>query len=57
LEIVRNGKPIRQNMRAEFVTEEELMSYLRQNGVAEMKKATLVVVEGKGKLSVIPMEE
>ena len=33
IEIVRNGKMLRRNMRREFVTEEELMSALRQQSL------------------------
>ena len=36
VEIVRDGKMLRRNMRREYVTEEELMSYLRLEGLDDL---------------------
>ena len=44
-------------MRHEFFTEEELASYLRQNGMEDIKKVKLAVIEGKGKVSIVPLKE
>ena len=54
--LVDRGRLQRHNMRREFITREELMSKLRENGIenlAEVKKAYL---ETDGELSVIEMQ-
>lgn len=57
LEVVRDGKPIRANMRHEFLTDEELTSFLRQSGLDELGQVKLAVIEGKGKISIIEVEK
>lgn len=57
LEIARDGKLLRANMQREFLTEEELMSYLRQSGYDDLGKVKLAMVEGKGKVSIVPLSE
>ncbi|MEP6636912.1 MAG: YetF domain-containing protein [Acidobacteriota bacterium] len=55
--LVKDGKMHRKHMRQEMVSEEELMSQLRQQGVndlAEVKKACL---EGDGRVSVITLDK
>jgi uncharacterized membrane protein YcaP (DUF421 family) len=36
LQVIRNGRLLRRDMREEFLTEEELMSYLRQQGIDDV---------------------
>jgi uncharacterized membrane protein YcaP (DUF421 family) len=53
LPLIKDGKMLRKNMRQEMITEEELLSQLRQQGIdspAGVKKAHL---EGDGNISVI----
>jgi uncharacterized membrane protein YcaP (DUF421 family) len=53
LPLIKNGRMLRKNMRQEMISEEELLSQLREQGVddvAEVKKAYL---EGDGRISVI----
>lgn len=40
-------------MRREFLTEEELMSYLRQQGIDDVKDVKSAHVEGEGKITVV----
>jgi uncharacterized membrane protein YcaP (DUF421 family) len=54
LEIVRDGKMIRKNMRREFITEDELMGQLREQGIEDIAKVKAALVEGDGNISVIP---
>jgi uncharacterized membrane protein YcaP (DUF421 family) len=54
--LVRDGVPIPANMRREFVTQEQLMSILREHGIDELSKARAVYIEGSGQTSVIPAE-
>lgn len=53
LQIIRNGKLLRQNMQREFLTEEELMSHLHQQGIDEVKDVKAAFIKGEGKITVI----
>lgn len=53
LKLVQDGRMLRQNMRKEWLTREELMSQLREHGVAELSEVRQVFMENDGKLSVI----
>ena len=53
LPLVKNGKMNRRNMRQEFITEEELRSQLRQQGIAELDQVREACLEANGELSVI----
>lgn len=53
LQIVRKGKLLRRNMRREFITEEELMDHLRQEGITAVADVDAAFLEGDGKISVI----
>jgi uncharacterized membrane protein YcaP (DUF421 family) len=53
LQVVRDGQLLRRNMRREFLTEEELMNHLRQQGVEEIKHVKAAYVESEGKFTVI----
>jgi uncharacterized membrane protein YcaP (DUF421 family) len=57
LPLIRNGRLLPANMRAEMITREELMSHLRQQGLqdpAEVKKA---FIEGDGHISIVKQEK
>lgn len=54
--LAENGNMIRKNMRKEFITEEELMSMLREQGIDDLAKAAKVYMEGDGQISVITKE-
>ncbi|WP_249166490.1 DUF421 domain-containing protein [Bradyrhizobium sp. JYMT SZCCT0428] len=53
LPLIKNGKMNRRNMRQEFITEEELRSQLRQQGVSELAEVREACLEANGELSVI----
>jgi uncharacterized membrane protein YcaP (DUF421 family) len=57
LPLVQDGRLLRQNMRKEFITEEELMSQLRQQGCEELSTVKKAYIEGDGRISVIRMDE
>ncbi len=51
--LIKNGHLLRRNMRREMVTEEELMSQLREQGVDDIAKVKESYLEGDGNISVI----
>lgn len=53
LTLVRDGRMLRPNMRRELITEEELMSQLRQQGVDDLGEVKIACMEGDGRISVI----
>ena len=57
LPIVRDGKPIRENLDAEGITDEELKAQLRENGIDEVSRVKLATVESDGSVSVVPKDD
>lgn len=53
LDVVRNGQLLRRNMRMEFLTEDELMSQLRQQGITELAVVRRARIEPDGGVSVV----
>jgi uncharacterized membrane protein YcaP (DUF421 family) len=53
LPIVRDGTLLRRNMRHEFITADEVMSQLREQGVDDVSEVKLAYVEPDGGVSVI----
>jgi uncharacterized membrane protein YcaP (DUF421 family) len=51
LQIVRDGRLLRRNMRRELLTEEEVMTYLRKDGFADIGEVKAAYVEGDGKIT------
>jgi uncharacterized membrane protein YcaP (DUF421 family) len=56
LHLVKDGRMIKRNLRHELMTEEELMSLLRQQGVDDLAKVKLACLEGDGRISVVKRE-
>ncbi len=56
LPLVKDGRMLRQNMRKEMVTVEELMSQLREQGVEDVGEVKKCCLEGDGHISVIKYE-
>jgi uncharacterized membrane protein YcaP (DUF421 family) len=54
IEVVRNGRLLRRNMRREYLTEAELMSHLREEGIEKLEDVKCAMVESDGRISVIP---
>jgi uncharacterized membrane protein YcaP (DUF421 family) len=51
--LVRDGRLLRRNLRAELMTETELLSKLREQGVGELADVARAYMESSGQLSVI----
>jgi uncharacterized membrane protein YcaP (DUF421 family) len=56
LQVIRDGELLRRNMRREILTEEELMSRLREDGISDVKEVKSAHIEGNGKISVVSKE-
>lgn len=52
LPLIKYGRMLKSNMRKELISEEELMSQLREQGVDEVAKVKTACMESDGKLSV-----
>ena len=53
LKLVENGRMLRKNMRSEFVTTEELMAQLREQGLEDCSDVKAAYMEADGKISII----
>lgn len=53
LPLIKNGKMLRRNMRRELITEEELMSQLREQGLDDVEKVKEAYIESDGHISVV----
>ena len=56
LQVIRDGKMLPRNMRKEFLTEEELMAKLREEGLEKVSDVKAAYIEGDGNISIIPYE-
>jgi len=56
LPLVRDGRMLRRNMRQELLTEDDLMSQLRLQGVDDLACVKLACMESDGEVSVITRE-
>jgi uncharacterized membrane protein YcaP (DUF421 family) len=56
LTLVENGKVLADNMQAEMLTKDELMSQLRQQGVEDTGAVRIARLEGNGRLSVFKLK-
>jgi uncharacterized membrane protein YcaP (DUF421 family) len=56
LKLIEEGRIIRKNLRSEMLTEEELMSQLREQGIEDVSAVKRARLEGDGRLSVIKRE-
>lgn len=52
--LVSRGRLMRQNMKREMITEDELRSLLREQGVEDFSAVRRCYLEGDGRLSVLP---
>jgi uncharacterized membrane protein YcaP (DUF421 family) len=53
LTLVENGRLNRRNMRKEFITEDELRSQMRQNGISDFAEVARACLEANGEISVV----
>jgi uncharacterized membrane protein YcaP (DUF421 family) len=51
--LIKEGKFQRINMKREFISEDDLLGYLREKGVADIKNVMACYLEGSGNLSVL----
>ena len=51
--LIKNGRMHRKNMESELISEDELMSVLRQQGIDRVKQVKRACLEGDGRISVI----
>lgn len=57
LDLVRNGKVLRQNLRKELISIEELKSQLREQGIEDVGDVKSARMEGDGRISVVKKDE
>lgn len=55
--LIQDGRMLRRNMRREMVTEEELMSVLRKEGIEDMAEVHSAFMEADGEISVVTKVE
>ena len=53
LALVKDGEMLRRNMRKEFITEDELLTQLRKQGVDDVRDVEKAFIEGDGSISVM----
>jgi uncharacterized membrane protein YcaP (DUF421 family) len=53
LQLIKDGRMLRRNMRKEFVTAEELMTQLRENGLEDCANVKAAYIEADGNISII----
>lgn len=51
--LIQNGKVLNKNLDAEFITEDELMSQLREHGVDDISRVRKCYLESNGQFSVL----
>ena len=56
LPLVRDGRLLRRNLQEELITEEELLSQLRLQGIEDLTNVKSAYIEGDGRISVIERE-
>jgi uncharacterized membrane protein YcaP (DUF421 family) len=57
LPLIKEGRLLRRNMRRELISEDELMSHLREEGVDHWSKVKEAYIESDGHISVVPYEQ
>lgn len=57
LPLVQDGQLLVSNMRRELITRGELMSQLREQGVADLSQVKRAYIEGDGRISVVRHEQ
>src|SRR6185503_15718884 len=50
--LIKNGRMIKRNMRQEMITEEELLSQIREQGVESVSQVQKCYLEGDGHISI-----
>lgn len=55
--LVRDGKPLRRNMRREWISDAELMSKVREEGLEGLSRVKFMYLESDGEISLIRQPE
>ncbi len=55
--LIKNGRFVRKNLEAEMLTEDEVMSQLRQQGIEDIAEVRQSCLESNGEFSVIKVGE
>ena len=55
--LIKDGRMLRRNMRHELVTQDELMSQLREHGLDDVKKVKEAYIESNGQFSVVQSKQ
>jgi len=56
LPLIKDGRFLSRNMRKEFITEDELVSHLREEGIESPSQVKSAFMESDGRISVVPKE-
>jgi uncharacterized membrane protein YcaP (DUF421 family) len=56
-QLIKDGRLLRRNMDANYITYDELMSQIRQQGVEKVAEVKASFMEGDGSISVIPFDK
>jgi uncharacterized membrane protein YcaP (DUF421 family) len=57
LELIRDGKVNRRNLRRELISMDELKAQLREQGIDELGRVHCAYMEGDGRVSVVGNDE
>jgi uncharacterized membrane protein YcaP (DUF421 family) len=57
LPLVRHGKILQRNMARQFLTKDDLMAKLREQGITQLSDVRHAFLEGDGQISVIPVRK
>jgi uncharacterized membrane protein YcaP (DUF421 family) len=57
LELIRDGKINRRNLRKELITIDELKAQLREQGIEDLNQVRKACMEGDGRISVVGVDE
>jgi uncharacterized membrane protein YcaP (DUF421 family) len=57
LPLIRNGTMIRENMRRELITVDELRGHLREQGIEHIGEVARATIESDGRISVVKMNK
>jgi uncharacterized membrane protein YcaP (DUF421 family) len=55
--LVRDGRMLRRNMRREFISTEEVMSKVRENGIDDLSQVKTMYLESDGEISLVQRDQ
>lgn len=57
IQIIKEGRLLRKNMRKEYLTKDDVMGHLREDGIDSVEKVKEAYIEGDGAISVIKYDD